>query len=372
MVQGGQRFSRLSQLYGGYSGVILDDWNGDTAITRQVRDAVRGKYVDAEGYVHSECVATTPYNKLYCVLYSTEAVPAVLPVMDGLYFSLSQTQNCCYTVIDSDISALRANFPHKEIFIAIFLKNSLVGWTDPAGVQYMLAHALDRYDDGDINQVNIFAGLFLLHEDISLARWDSFALPHWLDSLYYPYLGEGMGTIYDCRTRSALTGASVRAYCQGRVSGDTLMRSYQRTDAGGKYEFGLWAGNRNTESTRYWLIAEMPGYISDTAEFWVKRGDTTFIADLGLCPGIAGTSAAIQVYPNPGSGCYTLELPAWATANNEVGVYDMMGRRVYSAPLTSATAVIDISGCADGIYLVAVTGLGINTEVGSQRILLMR
>src|SRR5580698_6435181 len=30
MIQGGERFSRLSKIYGPFCSVILDDWNGDT------------------------------------------------------------------------------------------------------------------------------------------------------------------------------------------------------------------------------------------------------------------------------------------------------------------------------------------------------
>jgi hypothetical protein len=372
MIQGGQRFSQLSQLYGGFSGVILDDWNGDTGITHQVRDAVRGKYVDAAGNVCSECTAATPYNKLITVLYGTGPNPAALPVMDGLFYSLFSGQNCCYTNLDNDINTLRTNWPHKEIMFCIFIDNTNLGWTDPVGVHYLLAHALDRYDDGDINAVNFFAGVFLDKNYMSLSLWDSLALPHWLDSLYFPYLGVGQGNIYDCNTRNLLTGANVHVYCKGKVSGDTLLRSNQKTDANGYYQFGLWAGNRNTDSTYYWIIAEKAGYITDTVGFWIKRNDTTNIPRISLCPGITGSKDYMALYPNPTNGHLTVEVEEEALNGTELDVYDMLGRDVCSVALTSPNSQINLTGLPTGIYLVTVSQSWGWVIIGRKRILIVR
>ena len=362
MIQGGQRFSRLSTLYGGFSGVILDDWNGDTAITHQVRDAVRGKYVDDQGNVCSECPATTPYNKLITVLYNTGANPDALPVMDGLFYSYYTGQNCCYQAFDNDINTLRVNFPQKEIMFCIFIDNTSLGWTHADGVHYLLAHALDRYDDGDINAVNFFAGVFLTTESMSLNAWDSLALPHWLDSLYFPYLGQGHGSVYTCEG-SPMSGVNVHVFCKGNVSGDTLLRSNQKTDANGHYQFGLWAGNRNTDSTYYWIIAEQPGYITDTVGFWIKRSDTTTVPDVSLCPGINGTQASMVVYPNPTSGRVTVEVEAGHEIGNEVDVYDLLGQKVYATTQTAVQTGLDMSGLIDGIYIVSLKGSGLKSKI---------
>jgi hypothetical protein len=354
MIQGGQRFSQLSQLYSGFSGVILDDWNMDTGITRLVRDAVRGKYVDGEGNVCSSCVATTPYNKLITVLYGTGPNAGALPVMDGLFYSYFSGQNCCYQFFDNDIDVLRNNFPHKEIMFCIFINNTRLAWTAPDGVHYLLSHALDRYDDGDINAVNFFAGVFLVRESMPLTTWDSLSLPHWLDSLYFPYLGAGQGSIYDCGTSAPLTGANVHVFCHGRVSGDTLLRSNQKTDTTGNYQFGVWAGNRNTDSTYYWIIAEKAGYITDTVGFWIRRNDTTFIPDIGLCPGVTDSRNNISVFPNPNNGTFGVEVPEGSSIGAEMEVYDLLGRKVYSATQTSALTSYQLPVQSDGLYLVVI------------------
>ena len=353
-IQGGQRFSRLSKLYSGYCGVILDDWNGDTSIVHQVHDAVQGKYVDANGNVCYDCIATTPYNKLYCVIYSTYAVPTAMPFIDGVSYWYHAGQDCCYDVMDNDITQLAINFPHKEIMIGIYLRNSALGWTDPVSVQYMLQHALDRYDDGDINEVTIATAYDLTTNNITAGLYDSFALSYWLDSLYFPYLGEGQGKLYDCKTGDALTGASVRVFCEARVSGDTLLRGRKLTDAGGQYQFGLWAGNRITDSTYYRIIAEKTGYVTDTAGFWIKRGDTTNIPDLSLCPakysGISGADNLL-IFPNPTNGKCTIQMNT-GQATSELEIYNMLGKKVYSTTQASTYLNVDLSSQSDGVYLV--------------------
>jgi hypothetical protein len=354
MIQGGQRFSRLSELYGGFSGVILDDWNGDTALTHQIHDATLGKYIDPQGNVYGESTPTTPYNKLYCVLYSANAVPAALPYMDGVVFSIA-SQSCCYMGMDSDISVLQANFPHKEIITAIFLQNSVIGgWASPASVQYLLAHTLDRYDDGDINGVTIFAALFLLKGQVPLTLWDSFALVPLLDSLYYPYLGAGRGTVYDCTGGGPLTGANVHVFYKSKTTGDTLSRSYQKADINGNYEVGLWAGNRNTDSNYYWLIAEKNGYITDTAGFWIKRGVTTIIPDITLCPGLNKSENLISIYPNPVQNWCNVVINDANYFYEQIEVYNELGQRMAIQTTSTGDAGIDMSGWSSGIYIVKV------------------
>ena len=371
MIQGGQRFSRLSQLYGGFCGVILDDWTGDTSITRQVRDAVQGKYVDANGNVHSECTATTPNNKLYGVVYSTDANPAALSCIDGVQYYNLPNQNCCYANFDNDVTTLRANYPNKEIQIGIYLKNSGPGWLQPDGIHYILSHALNRYDDGDINGITLFAGVFLIADSIPLSIWNGFALPHWLDSLYYPYLGAGRGKLYDCTMGNLLNDAFVRVYCKGRISGDTLFRSRQKTDVNGQYHFGLWAGNRFTDSTYYWLVAEKEGYVSDTVGFWVKRGDTAVIPSLSLCPAPKiPLEKGVQLYPNPTSGTFIVHAENGEQIGGTIEVYNLFGELVYTATQLHHHTQINLGGHVNGIYVVVVrTG---NNTFSSKHLLVLQ
>ncbi len=359
MIQGGQRFSRLSRSYGPVCGVILDDWNGDTAITRDVYHAVRGRYVDGEGNVYRESEELTPDNRLYCVLYNTDAHPEVMPYMDGLYYSYIDRQNCCYTALDSDIDLLRLHFPGKEIMIATFVSNSRLGWTDPASVRYMITRGLDRYDDGDISQVCIFAGTLLPTSSMSPGRVDSFALPAFLDSVYFPYLGMAAGHVYDCTSGAPLPGACIRVFSRGRISGDTLYRSRQMSDASGSFICGLWAGNRATDSTLHWAIVHKDGYYPDTISFWVRRGDTTALPGISLCSGYHSLPQGdFLIYPDPGRGGYNIHLDPSLTSDAMVEVHDMSGRRMYANGVVRDYMYIDLGGLQTGDYIVSLRQSG--------------
>lgn len=371
MIQGGQRFSKLSQLYSGYSGVIMDDWNTDTSITRKVRDAVRGKEVDGAGNVCSECPETTPYNKLITVLYGTGADPEALPVMDGLFYSFFNGQNCCYQYFDADIQTLRNNFPGKEIQFCIFVSNTRLGWTQADGIQYLLQHALDSYDAGLINGVCLFAGPFLVKGYMPITVWDSLALPMWLDSLYFPFLGEGQGIVRDCHGYP-LSGVNVHVYCRGSSPVDTFLRSNQKTDSNGYYQFGVWAGNRNTDSSHYWIIVEKSGYVTDTVDFWIGRNRMTTIRDVRLCPGITGTEERLIAYPNPTGQYLTIEVGADDISGARLDIYDIMGMSVDSRLIFDPISTIDLSSLQNGIYQIRVSRNKGHQLIGQKRILLMK
>lgn len=353
MVQGGKRFSKLSQLYGPFCGVIIDDWNSDSSIAHQVRDAVQGKYVDTNGNVYSESYATTPYNKVYAVMYDTWLEHSSLPFLDGVSYWYFKNQNCCYTQIDSDISQLRFYWPNKDILIGIYIKNSYLGWTDPVGVHYMLKHSLDSYDDGNINGITIFAGVYLVKNLMPLNQWKAFALSDWLDSLYYPYLGEAQGKLLECDSGKSLNNAFVQVFCKGRVSGDILMRSRQKTDSTGNYHFGLWAGNRNTDSTYYWIIAEKNGYDHDSTGFWIKRNQQTSIPDLSLCISKfnpVNSKDDLLIFPNPIDKL--LNLYSKNSSSSEIEIIDLLGRTILSQSFTNEQTTIDIGYLKGGFYFL--------------------
>jgi hypothetical protein len=366
MVQGGHRFSQLSQIYGPFCGAILDDWNMDSATTEQVHDALLGKYMDDTGKVYSNSVATTPENKLYCVIYNPTPVPAnLLPLIDGVSYWYVNGQNCCYDNLDGDISLLRTNFPHKEIMIGIYI-NGNVGWMNKVGIEYLLQNSFNSYDEGYINGVTLFAGPLLTKDFMPLAVWDSIPLPSILDSFYYPYLGMGQGKLYDCATNATLNNAFIRVYCAGRLSGDTLMRSRQKSDSTGQYQFGLWAGNRSTDSTYYWLIAEKSGYANDTLGFWIKRNQTTTIPDLYLCTSTLNSEVKednMLVFPNPGGSIFTVEVNTANTASGLLEIYNILGKKVYSGTQPLYHSVIDLSSEPDGIYFIRVTSGTLGTAL---------
>jgi hypothetical protein len=68
----------------------------------------------------------------------------------------------------------------------------------------------------------------------------------------------------------------------------------------------------------------------------------------------------LSVYPNPGTGLYTLELGKEGKVNVEV--YDALGKKVKSFEQTALTAVFDLTGFPKGIYIVNVISDGTKTS----------
>ena len=69
----------------------------------------------------------------------------------------------------------------------------------------------------------------------------------------------------------------------------------------------------------------------------------------------------LQVYPNPASGTFTIELPAYTGKQIGIDLYDMTGRRVYSGYHTSFFPVtVSVGELPAGIYMIRVTGAEID------------
>lgn len=340
MIQAGQRFSRLSKFHGPIYGADIDEYHGVIPISsvEDIKDALKGKYVDTMGNVYHDSVATTPQNKMFVVLFEWEMNPSssLLSLIDGISFWISnQTAN--YTNIDQYINTLRRNCPNKEIICGIYIKNSIIGWAPPASVHYMLDHLINRYDDGDINGIWIYSGWWLIMPNITREYWDSLNIFYWLDSLYYPYLGEGEGRVYDYNTNWPIDSAFVTVYTKGRVSGDTLIRSRQMTHCFGYYKFGAWAGNRNTDSTLYWVIGEKEGYYSDTVKGWIKRQTKTsfpplYLRKYGVEENRFQENRCLNISPNPCFGTAIVQFTLPTECRVSMSICDLGGRNIKTLP----------------------------------------
>jgi hypothetical protein len=79
-------------------------------------------------------------------------------------------------------------------------------------------------------------------------------------------------------------------------------------------------------------------------------------------PGSDEPSSALAIYPNPGSGVYTIT--SGSDLAKDILVYDMMGKLVSATyQVTGTTASVDISASPKGVYFVQViTGGNIETQ----------
>lgn len=283
MIQGAARFSRLSKIYGQVYGVNVDDFEFlDTSAVHDIRDALKGKYVDSAGVVHHETPETTPELKLSVTIYPgrKQLQSKFAPYIDEINLWI-YNQNAYYEYTDKSIDKFRSKFPGKGITFGIYILNNDYGVMYPKSIGYMYKHLLDRYDDGDINDIILFAGPWISVSHTERKMWDNNHIIALLDTVYYPYLGEGEGKVYDEKNQP-LDSVFISCFTIGRVSKDTLVRSKKRTDKEGFYHCGLWAGNRNTDSTKYYIIAKKDGYITDTVSGWISRHKLTKLPDIVL------------------------------------------------------------------------------------------
>ncbi|MFA5032795.1 MAG: hypothetical protein WC614_07230 [bacterium] len=286
IIQGAARMSRLSKIYGQIYGIDIDDFSDrggfDTASVQDIRDALKGKYIDSAGVVHHDTPETTPELKFFTVLYPGRfgIASEYVRYVDGFNLWI-YNQNAYYEYIDKAIDKYRAKYPGKEITCGIYLINNDYGWQSPQSVRYMYTHLFDRYDDGDINGIILFAGYWIGMPHTPRNRWESNHIIALLDTIYYPYLGEGEGKVYN-QSHQPLDSVFISCFSIGRVSKDTLIRSKKRTNSDGAYKLGLWAGNRKTDSTLYYIVARKEGYLPDTVSAWVPRQKISTFPDIIL------------------------------------------------------------------------------------------
>ncbi|MFA5032790.1 MAG: hypothetical protein WC614_07205 [bacterium] len=283
MIQGAARFSRLSKIYGQIYGVNIDDFEGlDTSVVHDIRDALRGKYVDSAGVVYHNTPETTPELKMFVVIYPGRKKLSTIfaPYIDGINLWI-YNQNAYSKYTDQAIDKFHSKFPGKEINFGVYILNNDYGWTSPGCLNYMYKTLFNRYDNGDINGIILFAGPWVVTSNTPRDKWNDNHITALLDTIYYPYLGECEGKVYN-QAHQPLDSVFISCFTIGRVSKDTLIRSKKRTNKEGVYHCGLWAGNRNTDSTLYYVVAKKEGYVPDTVSAWISRQKQTTFPDIIL------------------------------------------------------------------------------------------
>ena len=86
-------------------------------------------------------------------------------------------------------------------------------------------------------------------------------------------------------------------------------------------------------------------------------GNNLFIDDISLIKKIDGIEDnvvnAVKIYPNPGTGLYTVVLPD-ASSNYVISVYDILGKQIFKTLSTDINVYINISSYQSGLYFVNV------------------
>lgn len=262
MIQGGHRFSELSKRCPQIAGVIIDDFFNDfpkemtLENLRDLKDALLGKSIDADGNVDNSSIPTTPDLKLYIVVYEhhldRKVDPQALELLDGVCFWMWK-QSDHYKQFDDYMTTVNRLYPNKEVIAGTYVRHSREVPVVPS-VHHIMDRAIDLYAQGRINGLLIFSAVWLSREETKRERWDELDLPQFLGRLYYPFLGEGTGRVVDAKTRKPIAGALVSV--RRIVDGKPLLTTRKLTNERGEYHFGGWAGNEKNNRVDYEIKIE--------------------------------------------------------------------------------------------------------------------
>ncbi len=153
---------------------------------------------------------------------------------------------------------------------------------------------------------------------------------------------------------------------------DTDNNAYLQTvtDANGAYSFA------NIPDGNYEIMIDIPGYEQVSTYTFTVSGSSVDMNDLDFLidnneiftSGFMGLpkldKVNLKVYPNPSEGTFNILLPT-NLSSFEISVYNCVGTKVFEESVehnTSNTFKGDLSGVAEGVYIVRLIGEGLTAE----------
>jgi hypothetical protein len=137
------------------------------------------------------------------------------------------------------------------------------------------------------------------------------------------------------------TGVISWQKCLGGTANDVAMSIQTTTDNG--YVVAGRSNSSNNDVTN-------PKGLDD---FWVVRFVGTPAPAIGI-PEMTGNDSQVSVYPNPGSGVFTISSAA-SPEGNQLKIMNAAGQIIYNAELSRAGFRADLSGVAKGLYLLQIS-----------------
>jgi len=103
-------------------------------------------------------------------------------------------------------------------------------------------------------------------------------LPRFLDSVYYPYLGEAEGKIINKITGNPVGNAIVTV--SRNVNSRKQIVAQKSTNSSGYFKFGAWAGRKSSEL--YQIKFTKPNYKTKVIYAEIKAGEKIVLPDIKI------------------------------------------------------------------------------------------
>jgi hypothetical protein len=252
----------------------------------QIKGALLGKSIDAEGRVDLSSPSTTPHLRLFGVWYTrftknyiddgllSGALPfqsgAPIPILDGISLWIEGTdQNAQYKQWTAQYHAFRAAtdsvrtshhpFPRLATYGGSYIEHSRIGILPPAPFQSMFMQSLVLYDEVEIEGFFLFTAATI--PKLNHSMWEKWDLVHLMDSSYQPWLGRACGSVagpLDTRVNVY--------YGTGAKEGVLVTSKFPRH---GELCFDGWTGKQRPVAHRVMI----PG-TNRSVEVFLKAGET--------------------------------------------------------------------------------------------------
>jgi hypothetical protein len=230
---------------------------------KDIKAAVQGMTVRADGAVDHSSTALTPHLTLGIVWYDFELdgsyewvkEDGLLNVIDVVSpWVWQQSANATADYSNHVIGKLRSYVPKMSLYAGVYVQNSAEGnpgggvWVDPVSVDHILTQTAELYDRGEIAGTTVFAGIWLEADNMNAELEESFALPRLLNESYYPWVGTAKLTLVDATHGRPVAGANVTVHYTGGTAHTSpasrpgVLVTRRVSNAEGAVQFGGWAG----------------------------------------------------------------------------------------------------------------------------------
>ena len=212
-----------------------------------IKAALLGKTVRADGTVDHNSNAKTPHLRLLTTWYTSETAgfaqrfgknDGLFDAIDGANLWIVPQTISAAAKYSQDVAALRALLPPSKTIIAgDYVLYDLPNWEDPQSFYSIMNQSVQLYERGEIEGSFLFAGVWFTAQYMNHSFWDRLQFPRWMDQHYYPHLGAVQGRVTSAGGDAPIAGAVVVAKYKG-----TQFVTRRVTDSQGRFNFSGWAG----------------------------------------------------------------------------------------------------------------------------------